>query len=155
MPGTDLDPTPDVPTPTPDASAADGVEVPEAPVSPDLVFTTSKKDRPKSDDGDGELRFQLDGETYTAYRPADSSFALLAAAGARSMPTPERIATVMRFLDSSLDELSASRLRDRLEDADDDLELEDLFDVMVQLVKKWTASSAPRSARRRGARHRR
>lgn len=122
------------------------------PVPEELVFTTRAKERPKT--GGEPLRFEVDGETCTAYLPAEDSFALLAAAAARSMPTAERIATVMRFLDVALDEASAVRLRDRLEDPDDDFDLSDLFDIMVALIKQWVRDQ-PSSARQRGARRRR
>ncbi|MBA9005916.1 hypothetical protein [Thermomonospora cellulosilytica] len=132
----------------------DDLELP--PVPEELVFTTSAKDRPAADEGDRELPFEIDGERYVAHRPADSSFALVMSAGARTMSAPNRMAAITRFLDSTLSPESRDRLLDRLEDPDDPFELEDLTRVLVALVKRWSAASRPGKARQRaGSRRRR
>ena len=113
---------------------------------PDLSFTTTKKDRAASRVGES-LTIDIDGDEYEVVRPKDDSFALLTLAGARSA-----IKAVTDFLDDAFTEESRMRLRDRLLDREDDFGFEDLLPIMVEIVKRWTADSAPRRARSRRAR---
>jgi len=118
---------------------------------PDLSFTTTKKDREDSRVGES-LTIDIDGDEYEVVRPKDDSFALLTLAGARSATMADRIKAVTDFLDDAFTEESRMRLRDRLLDREDDFGFEDLLPIMVEIVKRWTADSAPRRARTRRTR---
>lgn len=121
---------------------------PEVEVSPDLVFTSTVKDRKGSQVGE-ELPFKVDGQVYTAIRPPESAFIFVTTAAARSTPTHEKMKSIIEFLGEALTEESGTRLRDRLLDPADDFEFDDLLPILQKIVRHWSKDNAPRSARDR------
>lgn len=138
----------DAPPLSAQADDADGDEELQAS-SPDLVFTTTAKDRTDSDVGK-LLRFDIDGEFYEAMRPKDDAFVFLTTAAARSTPMAERMSAIIQFIDHALTEESGIRIRDRLLDREDDFSFEDLLDILQKIVRHWGKGKGPRQARRRG-----
>lgn len=121
----------------------------QEPVPDGLVFTTAAKPKPKTE-GPDTVTFELDGERMVAVRPVDDAFVLLTAAGARSMPSPEKTAAIINFLDECFDEPTAMRIRDRLLDHDDPFDFKDgLMPILEKLLRIWTNAKRGRSQRRR------
>lgn len=145
----------ELPDPEPD-EYDDDIDEDLEPSAPDLVFTTKKKER---DDQDADARkvthFDIDGEIYSAVKPAEAAYVFLTTAAARSMPMSERMAAIIQFLDHALTEESGIRVRDRLLDRDDEFSFEDLLDILQKIVKHWTrgkGGKGPQQARYRGRR---
>lgn len=123
----------------------------EPEVSPDLVFTTSVKDRKDSQTGES-LPFRIDGQTYYAERPPESAFIFVTQAAARSTPTADKMRCIIEFIGEALTEESGIRIKDRLLDAADDFEFDDLLPILQKLVRHWsktTKSNRPGQARSR------
>lgn len=106
-------------------------------VAPDLRFTTKAKDR-KDDQAGEELHMEIDGEIYTAVRPAESAFIFVSTAGARSTPTAEKMKAIIEFIGEAFTEESGVRLRDRLLDKTDEFEFDDLLPILRVLARKWS-----------------
>jgi hypothetical protein len=134
-----------------DDGEGDGEEQPPVPAS--LTFTTAPKQRRSDLVGPKQVAFMLDGVRLVAVRPAEASFVYLSLAGARSRPTPDKMADVVNFLDDCFDEASGAHLAARLRDTADDFDFEDMFSIMEKLLAKWTPrQGGPRPARQRGRR---
>lgn len=135
-----------------DDGALDGVVI-----SPDLVFTTPKKERPAESLAERSINFSIDGETYVIIRPAklQEAIAGLIESGARRATESDVLFAGSTFLRKVLAPASLARINARLEDDADDFEITDLFDnlerIALALIK--SAPAAPRGgpvpARRR------
>lgn len=130
-------------------------------VNPDLVFTTPAKQRPADPDADRLIPVMIDGEEYTVVRPRKlrETLAGLVEAGARRATEADALYAGSNFLRKVFTPESAQRLQARLDDDEDDLELEDLFGyiekISVMLIRSAPGggqAGAPEPARRRARR---
>lgn len=116
-------------------------------------FTSSVRART---DGSGanlrNLSFTLDGESYTLRAPKEAQMAYLAASTSASKQVNDRIAGVLDFVEATLMQPGRERLRTRLLDPDDILELDIIVDIMDWAMEEWTGrppTSAAGSSRQR------
>lgn len=123
---------------------ADGLPVPVA-VPDELVFAS---DQAAHDDRaeDPGTAFQVDGETFLCFRPKDSVVAMLAATAAPGASTAEQIHGVLTWFDACLEPSAQWKLRSRLVDRHDALELNDLTKVIEAMHKRWAATDGPAAA---------
>lgn len=115
-----------------------------------LVFTTKDKNHSDDDWKPDEFKFKLPDDptdtTYVARKPKRATFLLLQAAFGRRARTADLLHEMFRFMDVALTDESARVLENRMDDADDPLEAEDVIDLMLTLIKRWgDTSSEPTS----------
>ena len=102
-------------------------------------FVTAAKEVSEEQEGRaGVTPFVLDGTQCVARRPKDGQVAILLATTSRQMKETDRIAGVINFFTSVLDDKSYTYIVNRLLDVDDDLGLSDVEDIMMFLVEEWT-----------------
>lgn len=102
------------------------------------------------------IEFDIDDDTYTAYPPKASQFALFMATQAKNRDPADRMAGLVDFLDGLMEDEDQERLRGRLLDRKDPLEFGIVEDIVEMLMEEWTerptsaaseSSESPRSTR--------
>jgi hypothetical protein len=93
--------------------------------------------RKADDDDDGAIEFSVDGEEYTALPPTGGMLAVVAASQVDYTSDVERIGSVINFFKGVLDEDSRRRFTTRMQDREDDLDVEVLEEVLTWLMDQW------------------
>jgi len=123
-------------------------DVPElAGVAPALSFTTPFDPEAAERAADPGTPFELDGETFLAFKPKKSVRAMLFSAAAQGASDAERIRAVLTWMDACLSDLAALRINQRLLDRTDSLGIDHLVDLMNSLTAHWDAQES-RAGRR-------
>jgi hypothetical protein len=120
-------------------------------------FTTAAKEAGEGTVGGDPLTFTVDGEQWTAYPPTGGQLALVMAAQAEHSSVVEKIAGLVNFLDSILDEDAVASYRARLMDRDDPFDFDNVEAIVEWLMEEWSARptkqpSDYRPPQRRGGR---
>lgn len=92
------------------------------------------------------LKFMVDGEEYTCYRPSDGQMVLIMAAmSGYYSSTGEAAATMVNFFVELLDDDSKHRVTRRLMDRTDPFGLDALTELLEWVVETWsnTPTSGP------------
>ncbi|WP_089327346.1 hypothetical protein [Actinomadura meyerae] len=136
----------------------DDDEVEEVDVEPELVFTTTKKDRPTADEQE-KIPLEVDGEIYYSVKPTDEALVFLTTASSRGLSDGDRFNAILQFCDNALTSDSSNRITQRFLDREDDFEFEDLLEVTKAIAKAWgrrkgTGKPPVRRRRRTPARRR-
>lgn len=90
------------------------------------------------DDEDAPMVFKIDGQELRAYKPTDGQLAMLMSTISRHTSDQTRVAGIIDFFVSVMDQPSHSYIVDRLLSRDDPLGLEEVKDVMEWMVEEWT-----------------
>jgi hypothetical protein len=103
-------------------------------------FKTGTTARKSTDEGAlPVLEFKIDDDEYKTLSPKSSQLAYLIAAGSDSRNEADQVAGVLDFMEQVLDPTSRRRLRKRLLDSADKLELENVVDLMEWMIEQWGA----------------
>lgn len=117
----------------------------------DLNFTTAPKTRPEDTPDaaaiDRTIPLTVDGVEYLVRRPKDALVAKLGPATQRRTNPLQKVALAMDFLGDCLLEPGRSRLIARLDDEDDDFDVEDALRVIEGIAEAWKPETR-RSLRR-------
>lgn len=84
------------------------------------------------------LEFMVDGVTCRAYKPTDGQIAMTMASLGRHTSENQKIAGVIDFFVTILDEDSHRYIVDRLLSRDDPLGLQEVEDILEWMVEEWT-----------------
>lgn len=105
-----------------------------------LVFTTEPIDAPEGDEG--EVPFTLDGQDYTAVRPADIYFERIIAAMASAATASDKVHAVLAFLDAAVSPPDRMRIEARFADPRDPLRsATQLIPTAFALCEHWGADT--------------
>lgn len=104
----------------------------------DLIFETEPVDE-QANDG-AQVTFLLDGEQYTAVRPADIYFERIIAAMAGAATNADKVHAVLQMLDNSVIETDRVRIEARFKDPADSLRsATQLIPLAFALCEHWGA----------------
>lgn len=98
-----------------------------------------------------DLPFALDGVDYVLRAPKRTQLAFLVATSAASRTDADRIAAMLDFIEAALEPPGNEKIRVRLLDRDDPLELEHMVEVFNWALEQWSGrppTSAAASSRR-------
>jgi len=85
-----------------------------------------------------ELPFLLDGEDYVMRPPKNSQMAYIMAAQASGRTDADRVAAMLDFLEATLVEPGRERLRTRMLDSDDPLDLDVVEQIIEWAMQEWS-----------------
>lgn len=104
-------------------------------------FTTAARVVQAAKKNDGEqlpdVPFKLDGDEYLARGPKGTQLAYLMAGASSYKTDADRIASLLDFFEEVLIEPGKARLRRRMLDRDDPLDLDDVVPVFEHLIETW------------------
>ena len=101
-------------------------------------FTTAVGQAPPPAFESDPITFVVDGEEWTASPPTGGQLALAMAAQSEHADPRERVAGLINFLDSILDDKAQTIYRERLLDAKDPFDLPDIEGIVGWLTEEWT-----------------
>lgn len=101
------------------------------------------------DDGPAHPRtITLHGDDWTYHLPTEGQMMMFGMASARRASGQRRISAIYNFLDAVLTDESYQRLEDRINDADDDFEVEQMMDLItgiIEVANDTPAAKAPKN----------
>lgn len=121
--------------------------------SSSLNFTTKPKAQPEGEETDDTpaidrtLTITVDDVEYQVRRPKDALVARLGPATQRRTNPLQKVALALDFLGDCVLEPGRSRLVGRLEDENDDFDVEDALPILEAIAEAWKPETR-RSARR-------
>ena len=101
-------------------------------------ITAIEEKPPHPDDLDVPLLFKLDGRECRAYKPNDGQLAMLMASLGRHSSDATKLAGVIDFFVTVMDDESHQHVVDRLLSRDDTFGLEQVTDIMMWMIEEWT-----------------
>jgi len=90
-------------------------------------------------EGAEPIQFQVDQDTFTAFPPTSSQFALFMAAQSSHSKTADQIAALIDFFNGMLSEDDQQLLRWRLMNREDSFSFETVQAILEFLVEEWSA----------------
>jgi len=103
-------------------------------------FTTAASNTGDSEfEGAEPITFQVDQDTFTAFPPTASQFALFLAAQSTHSQTADQIAALIDFFNGMLSENDQMLLRSRLMSREDSFSFETVQAILEFLVEEWSA----------------
>jgi len=109
----------------------------------DLNFTTRPKTRPEAEAGEDApainrtIPLTIDGKTYEVRRPKDALVARLGPATQRRTNNLVKVQLCMDFLGDCLLEPGRTEVTNRLEDENDDFDVEDALEIIEAIAEAW------------------
>lgn len=99
-------------------------------------FTTAAEeaDRPEEE----TLEFSIDGTVLTSYRPTDGQLAMLMASLGRHTTTQTKVAGVVDFFVTILDDPSYNYVVERLLSRTDPMGMDQVQEVIEWLIEEWS-----------------
>lgn len=89
------------------------------------------------------LEFMIDGQEVRAFRPTDGQMAMLMASMGRHTSEATRLAGIIDFFVTVMDDESHQYVVDRLLSRTDPLGLEQVTDVMMWMIEEWSGRPTP------------
>jgi hypothetical protein len=99
-------------------------------------FTTALSE--VTEDQEAPMVFKIDGHELRAYKPTEGQLAMLMAQLGRHTSETTKIAGVIDFFTSVMDEASHQYVVQRLLSRDDPMELKQVEEVMEWMVEEWS-----------------
>lgn len=94
------------------------------------------------------LTLDLHGDTWTYHLPSEGQMMMFGMASARRASGQRRISAIYNFLDAVLTDESYQKLEDRINDPDDDFEVEQMMDLITHIIEAANdtpAAKAPKN----------
>lgn len=94
------------------------------------------------------LTLDLHGDTWTYHLPTEGQMMMFGMASARRASGARRISAIYNFLDAVLTDESYQRLEDRINDADDTFEVEQMMELItgiIEVANDTPAAKAPKN----------
>lgn len=92
----------------------------------------------EAEDEDLGTPFMVDGVECRAYAPSDGQLAMLVVSISKRSSQHEKIAGIINFFDSTLDEESREYITDRLLDRTDPFGVVQVEEIIEFLIEEWT-----------------
>ena len=92
---------------------------------------------------DETLEFSIDGHIVTAYRPTDGQLAMLMANLGRHTETTTKVAGVIDFFVTILDDDSYDYVVERLLSRKDPLGMDEVQNIISWLIEEWSGRPTP------------
>lgn len=110
-------------------------------------FTTAVREKTQESEGDDKpITFDVDGQTFTAYKPSDAQIAIITTKTGRRASSADVAAAAIDFFWSVLDDKAARTVEDRLMDRKDDFGLDEVLDILFWLIEEWTGHPTERQS---------
>jgi hypothetical protein len=99
-------------------------------------FTTAVAE--VTEDQEAPMVFKIDGQELRAYKPTEGQLAMLMAQLGRHTSETTKVAGIIDFFTSVMDEKSHQYVVTRLLSRDDPMELKQVEEVMEWMVEEWS-----------------
>jgi hypothetical protein len=110
-------------------------------------FISAIEEKPlHPDDVDVPLMFKIDGHECRAYRPTDGQMAMVMTSLGRHVSDATKVAGIIDFFITILDDESHQYVVERLLSRDDALGLEQVEEVMMWLIEEWSGRPTQKPA---------
>ncbi len=121
-----------------------------ADIPSELKFTTKRKDADADRDSD-VLEIDLDGDVLYARKPSKGAWSMVLGAVSRSANQADKTQAILEFVFASFDQPGQILIKNRMFDAHDDFDIDDLSEIVSRLIAKW-APAQSRADRRQALR---
>lgn len=102
-------------------------------------ITAVKEDEKEGTEEENKLQFDLDGFIVTAYKPGSGQLGYLFASTGQQADNAQKVAGLINFFNSCLDEESSRHIINRLMDRKDPFDHDKVDEILEHMSEEWGA----------------